>query len=723
LMGDASDNIPGVPGIGEKTAIALIQEYGSIERLLAAASAISKPKLRENLLANTEQALMSRRLATIMTDLPVEVEYEQLLSREPDSAKLLALIKEFEFPSLLKEVNPPAEEGGVEADYRMVLTEDDLEELARQLAMSPAFAVDTETTSKDPMQADLVGLSFSIKGGEGWYIPMAHDYDGHPAQLPAKQVIERLRPLLESSAKKKTGQNIKYDYIVLKRAGIDLKGIAFDTMVASYCLNPGRMSHGLDAIALEHFNYRMLTYAEVCGSGAKQIPFSQVRVEIATRYSAEDADITWRLNEILAKLLEKENVAPLFYDMEMPLVEVLARMEMNGVKIDADLLGRMSVELDAKLKELMGRIHRLAGEEFNINSPKQLAEVLFEKLKLPPLKKTKTGYSTDVEVLQSLAGQHELPADILEYRSLSKLKSTYVDVLPAMINPQTGRVHTSFNQTVTATGRLSSSEPNLQNIPIRTELGRRIREAFIAEPGCLLLSADYSQIELRVLAHLSKDPILIDAFKRDEDIHTRTAAEVFGVFPQMVTSEMRRQAKVVNFGILYGMSPHGLAQDLGIPQKEAKRYIENYFARYPSVKSFLDTILEQGRATGYVTTMMGRRRAVPELHASNAVVRQAGERFAINTPIQGTAADLIKVAMIAIHRRLINEKLSSRMILQVHDELVFEVPEPELARMKQLVCEEMEGVAALEIPVKVDIELGRNWGVPLQDENFPASAA
>lgn len=716
LMGDASDNIPGVPGIGEKTAIALIKEYGTIENLLASAESITKPKLRESILENAELARLSRRLATVITDLPLEVDYRRFMTEEPDSAKLLSLLKEFEFSSLLKEVTPPAGGAG-ESDYRTVLTPDNFDELLRLLSESPAFAVDTETTSKDPMRAQLVGLSFSVKTGEGWYIPLAHDYEGCPLQLPIGQVLEQLRPLLESAEKKKVGQNIKYDYIVLKRAGINLAGIAFDTMVASYCLNPGRMSHGLDAIALEYLSYRMLTYAEVCGSGTKQIPFSQVRVDFATRYSAEDADITWRLGGLLAEGLKENDVSALFYDIEMPLVEVLSRMEMNGVKIDAGLLHDMSVELDGRMKELTGRIHALAGEEFNINSPKQLAEILFVKLKLPPLKKTKTGYSTDVDVLQSLANQHELPADILEFRSLSKLKSTYVDVLPVMIHPETGRVHTSFNQTVTATGRLSSSEPNLQNIPIRTEIGRRIREAFIAEPGCLLLSADYSQIELRILAHLSKDPILIDSFLRDEDIHTRTAAEVFGIFPQMVTPEMRRQAKVVNFGILYGMSPHGLAQDLGIPQKEAKRYIDGYFARYPSVKFYLDSILRQGRETGYVTTMMGRRRAVPELLAANAVVRQAGERVAINTPIQGTAADLIKVAMINIHKRIFNERLQSRMILQVHDELVFEVPQPEIEPMKRLVREEMEEVVRLAVPVKVDLEVGLNWGVPLSEQD------
>lgn len=714
LMGDASDNIPGVPGIGEKTAISLVKEYGSLERIFAAAETISKPKLRESILANIELARLSRRLATVITDLPVEVDYAHFLMGESDTDALMRLFKEFEFSSLLKEVAiaAPTEE----ANYRTVDTWEEFDALLDILAGSPRFAVDTETTGKDPMRADLVGLSFSTDAGKGWYIPLGHNYEGCPAQLSREIVLERLRPVLESPDKEKVGQNIKYDFIVLKRAGIDLAGIAFDTMVASYCLNPGRTSHSLEAIALEHLNYRMLTYAEVCGTGAKQIPFSQVRIDIATRYSAEDADITWRLAGLLSPRIAEESLKGLFTDLEMPLVEVLAAMEMNGVKIDAELLGRMSIEIDEKMRSLTTRIHALAGREFNINSPKQLAEILFEELKLPTVKKTKTGYSTDVEVLEVLASRHDLPAAILEFRSLSKLKSTYVDVLPVMINPETGRVHTSFNQTVTATGRLSSSEPNLQNIPIRTELGRRIREAFIAEPGCVLLSADYSQIELRILAHLAQDPILIDSFQRDEDIHTRTASEVFGVFPQMVTPDMRRQAKVVNFGILYGMSPHGLSQDLGIPQREAKRYIDSYFARYPRVKGFLDGILAQGREKGYVTTLMGRKRYVPELLASNAVARQAGERTAINTPIQGTAADIIKAAMIIIHRRIIRERLRSRMIIQVHDELVFEVPSDELETMKVLVREEMEGVVRLAVPVKVDLEVGLNWGAPQDEE-------
>lgn len=710
LMGDASDNIPGVPGIGEKTAISLVKEYGSLERIFAAAETISKPKLRESILANIELARLSRRLATVITDLPVEVDYAHFLMGESDADALIRLFKEFEFSSLLKEVAIAA--STEEANYRTVDTWEEFDALLDILAGSPRFAVDTETTGKDPMRADLVGLSFSTDAGIGWYIPLGHNYEGCPAQLSREIVLERLRPVLESPDKEKVGQNIKYDFIVLKRAGIDLAGIAFDTMVASYCLNPGRTSHSLEAIALEHLNYRMLTYAEVCGTGARQIPFSQVRVDIATRYSAEDADITWRLAGLLGPRIAEESLNGLFTGLEMPLVEVLAAMEMNGVKIDAELLGRMSIEIDEKTRSLTTRIHSLAGREFNINSPKQLAEILFEELKLPTVKKTKTGYSTDVEVLEVLAGRHDLPAAILEFRSLSKLKSTYVDVLPAMINPETGRVHTSFNQTVTATGRLSSSEPNLQNIPIRTDLGRRIREAFIAEPGCMLLSADYSQIELRILAHLSQDPILIDSFQRDEDIHTRTASEVFGVFPQMVTPDMRRQAKVVNFGILYGMSPHGLSQDLGISQREAKRYIDSYFARYPRVKGFLDGILAQGREKGYVTTLMGRKRYVPELLSGNAVARQAGERTAINTPIQGTAADIIKAAMIIIQRRIIRERLRSRMTMQVHDELVFEVPADELETMKALVKEEMEGVVSLAVPVKVDLEVGLNWGAP-----------
>ncbi len=514
---------------------------------------------------------------------------------------------------------------------------------------------------------------------------------------------------MENSGILKIGQNIKYDVLVLGHYGIDVRGLSFDTMIASYLLNPGKTSHGLDALALEYLNYKTTTYQEVTGSGKKQIGFCDVDIKTATRYSGEDADIALQLKQKLSPLLQEQNLDTLFRDMEMPLMQVLAEMERAGVKVDAKLLGTMSKQLAQKMEAAEKTIYELAGETFNINSTKQLAEILFVKLGLTPVKRTKTGFSTNVDVLEELAHAHSLPAEILAYRSLSKLKSTYVDALPAMINPRTGRLHTSLNQTVTATGRLSSSDPNLQNIPIRTEIGREIRKTFIAEQGCSLLSADYSQIELRILAHMSGDDALIATFIANEDVHTRTAAEIFGLPVDEITPEMRRKAKAVNFGIIYGISAFGLAQDIGVSNAEAKRYIDSYFARYPGVREFLDRTIDQAKTTGVVTTLFERRRFIPELSSSAAAVRSFGERMAVNTPIQGTAADLIKLAMIRISGKLKSKGLASRMILQVHDELVFEIPDSEVAIMKQFVKEEMEGVVKLSVPILVDLGVGKNW--------------
>jgi DNA polymerase-1 len=508
---------------------------------------------------------------------------------------------------------------------------------------------------------------------------------------------------------RKVGQNIKYDLLVIGHYGIAVRGISFDTMIASYLLNPGKPSHGLDAIALEYLDYKTITYAEVTGTGKKQIGFPEVDIETATRYSGEDADITLRLKLALAPILLEQNLDALFREVEMPLMEVLADMERVGVKIDASFLASMSRKLETDIARVEKTIYELAGTEFNINSPKQLAEILFVKLRLTPTKRTKTGFSTNVDVLEELAHVHPLPAEILTYRTLAKLKSTYVDALPLMINPRTGRLHTSLNQTVTATGRLSSSEPNLQNIPIRTDVGREIRRAFTAEEGASLLSADYSQVELRVLAHMSGDPALIRTFLEDEDVHARTASEIFGLSPDEITPEMRRKAKAVNFGIIYGISAFGLAQDIGVSNAEAKRYIDSYFARYPKVREFIDRTIEDTKTRGYVTTLLGRRRFIPELASSTAAVRNFGERTAVNTPIQGTAADLIKLAMIHIQARIKRQELRSRMILQVHDELVFEVPDREIATMKTLVRGEMEGVLTLSVPIKVDMGVGKNW--------------
>jgi DNA polymerase I len=706
LMGDASDNIPGVPGIGEKTAQALIREYGSIDRLLKHTAEIKKPKLRQSLTEFAHLALLSRQLATLQQDIPLAIDYPGLKLKQPDNAALLAILKEMEFTSLLKYV---AQEAGRNADYRAVLTDEDLDALLKRLASSPEISVDTETTSLDPLQADLVGISFAVDPCQAWYLPLGHAYLGAPEQLNSERTLGLLKPILENSSIAKIGQNIKYDLLVLSRYGIAVQGVSFDTMIASYLLNPGKPSHGLDALALEYLNYKTMTYAEVAGTGKKQISFSAVAIDVATRYSGEDADIALRLKRTLHPQLVEHNLIKLFLDIEMPLMTVLADMEKAGVKVDAGFLKTMSRQLEKDIIAVERAIFELAGTQFNINSPKQLAEILFSKLQLTPTKRTKTGFSTNVDVLEELALHHPLPAVILKYRTLAKLKSTYVDALPAMINPRTGRLHTSFNQAVAATGRLSSSDPNLQNIPIRTDIGRQIRRAFIAEEGASLLSADYSQIELRILAHMSDDPAFIRTFQSDEDVHARTASEIFGLPPADITPEMRRKAKAVNFGIIYGISAFGLAQDIGVSNNEAKRYIDNYFARYPRVREFIDRTIDDAKRLGYVTTLLGRRRFIPELASSSVVVRNSGERTAVNTPIQGTAADLIKMAMINIHVRLKRENLRSLMILQVHDELVFEVPEEEKERMKHLVREEMEGVLKLSIPIRVDMGTGRNW--------------
>jgi DNA polymerase-1 len=706
LMGDASDNIPGVPGIGEKTAQTLIKEYGTIENLLVHIDEIKKPKLRNSLREYAHLARLSRELALLRTDIPIDVDYESLKMKLPDSTALLGLFKDLEFTALLKYVDMQPEQ---EATYTTIIEESDFRSLLHALSSAENFCFDTETTSLDPLQAELVGISFALAPREAYYLPLGHAYPGAPNQIDINHALTALRPLMENSTIKKIGQNTKYDLLVLGNYGIAVQGISFDTMIASYLLNPGKPSHRLDAIALEYLNYKTITYAEVTGTGKKQISFAAVDIRTATRYSGEDADIAFRLKQRLAPMLREQNLDKLFRELEMPLMEVLADIERTGVKIDPHILKTISLKLEREIDNIEKTIYELAGTTFNINSPKQLAEILFGKLQLAPLKRTKTGFSTNMDVLEELAHIHPLPAEILKYRTLAKLKSTYVDALPAMINPRTGRLHTSLNQTVTATGRLSSSDPNLQNIPIRSDVGREIRRAFIAEPGASIISADYSQIELRILAHMSGDPALIMTFQQNEDVHTRTASEIFGLSSNEITSEMRRKAKAVNFGIIYGISAFGLAQDIGVSNNEAKRYIDSYFSRYPCVREFIDKTISETRSKGYITTLFGRRRFIPELSSSTAAVRSFGERTAVNTPIQGTAADLIKLAMIHIHSELKQSKLGSRMILQVHDELVFEVPDDEIETMKQMVKTRMESALVLSIPIKVDMGVGKNW--------------
>ena len=705
LMGDASDNIPGVPGIGPKGAQRLIEQFGSIAAILAHPEQIHNAKTREAILANADQARLSRDLAQIRTDAEFEFDLENCRRREPNRQLLMSLFKEFEFSSLLQELKGRGEETG--GDYRICRTPEEMGALAARLRQGREFSLEPVLSSPEAMRAALVGLAVSPAPGEGFYIPIAHE-DGTP-RLSAVALLGALAPLLADPTVPKYGQDLKTTLIVLSECGVPLRGLGCDTMIASYLLNPAKHSFELADTVLDHLGRRTPSAKELVGSGAKAVPFASVSVEKAADYAGRRADAVMSLAVDLTAKIAGVEMKELLDGVEMPLVAVLAAMERKGILLDLPLLKSMSLESEQLLALSEEKIHRLAGEKFNINSPKQLQAVLFEKLGLPRGRKTKEGYSTDVDVLTSLAQNHELPAEILAYRGMVKLKSTYIDALPELVHSRTGRVHTSYNQTVTATGRLSSSNPNLQNIPIRTLEGKRIRQAFIAPPGWAIISADYSQIELRVLAHLSGDTALLDAFSAGEDIHSRTASNVFGVFPEMVNSDMRRQAKVINFGVLYGMSAFGLAKELGITQKLAQAYIDSYFQRYQGVRAYLDGVLAQARQDGYVTTLLRRRRYLPEIMSPQAQVRQFAERTAINAPIQGTAADLIKVAMVRIFRRLAEEQLSADMIMQVHDELVFEVPIPEKPRLIALVREEMEGVLKLRVPLRVEVAAGRNW--------------
>ncbi|MGD8548203.1 MAG: DNA polymerase I [Desulfobacterales bacterium] len=709
LSGDSSDNIPGVPGIGPKTALTLIKTFGSMDRLYEQLDKITKKKQHQNLIQYKAQAFLSRKLVKINTDVPVAFNPEDLKLRKPDHTKLSSLFKMLEFRQLQKDF--PKEADLSKKQYITVLDTESLSDLVTRLKTSILFAVDTETTSKDPMKAELVGLSFSMKTDEAFYIPLAHDYPDVPDQLELNAVLNMLKPVLENPDIKKIGQNIKYDWIVLKHYDINLAGVIFDTMLASYLINPSKRAHNLDQIALDFLDHKTTTYEEVAGKGKKGVRFAEVPLEKAAPYSCEDSDITFMAYHVLKPLLEKMDLMELMENVEMPLIPVLMKMEMTGISVNRDKLRDLSKSFEHQLEQIEASIYSIAGETFNIRSSQQLGYILFEKLKLPVQKKTvkKTGYSTDVNVLTALADQHELPELILRHRALSKLKSTYTDALLDLVHPETGRIHTSYNQTVTATGRLSSSDPNLQNIPIRTEQGMEIRRAFIPRQGWTLVSADYSQIELRILAHYADDEILIKAFKDDEDIHTRTATEVFQVFPSMITPELRRQAKAINFGIIYGMSPYGLSKELNISRKMAKTYIDNYFARYSGVKKFVDQTIAVARETQKTSTLLGRIRLLPDINSANKTVRDFAERIAINTPIQGTAADLIKLAMIHVDAAFSEKNLNAAMLLSVHDEIVFEVPPTELETAKILVKEIMEGIWDLKAPLKVNITSGGNW--------------
>ena len=707
LAGDSIDNIPGVPGIGEKTAVKLIREFGSLEGIYENISKITQRKLKENLIKYKDSAFLSRELARINSDVAIDWDIDMLKIKEPDREGLVQIFRELEFRELLSQFISRKEE---KTDYRVC---DDLELLNRiveDVKKKGFVSVDTETTSENPFKAKLVGISMSWEQGKGYYLPVAHNYLGIQKQLNLDEIREPLKKILEDEDIKKIGHNIKYDAEVLRLHGIELKGIHFDTMIASYVINPGLRQHNLDYLTEYYLGHKMIGYKEVVVKGIKD--FSQVSIDTAVKYSCEDADYTLRLKDILEKKLKEDKNEELFYNIEMRLVPVLMDMEMAGVKVDVDLLRKLSVEFENRLREIEEEIYKEAGMRFNINSSQQLGFVLFEKLKLPTLKKTQKTkrYSTDVSVLKKLCAYNsKVPSLVLQYRTISKLKSTYLDALISMADPETHRIHTSYNQTVTATGRLSSSDPNLQNIPIRDPEGRQIRKAFIAEDGYLLMSADYSQIELRILAHYSNDEELINAFKNDEDIHTKTAKEVLGVKGREVTAEERRIAKAINFGIIYGMGPKRLSEEIEIDYKKAKEYIDRYYEKYKGVAKFRENIIEFARKNGYVTTLFNRRRYLPDINSENHRIRSEAERMAINTPIQGTAADLIKKAMINIHERIKRESSLTKMIMQVHDELVFEVPEKDVEKVKNMVKEEMEGVYPMRVPLKVDISVGKNW--------------
>lgn len=722
LVGDTSDNIPGIEGIGPKTASELLQQFGTLEEILKHPDAVKNKKQRANLENGHAIALQSKALATVKTDVPIELNLAELQRKTPDYQGLKTFFHGLEFYSLIRELIPadaygdaPPEQQAAQTEppkkvYRTILTEAELSELIVELRQSGGFAVDTETTSQHPMLAELVGISVSTKPHAGAYIPVAHRYLGAPPQLPLDTVIQAFKPLLEDENLPKYGQNIKYDLLVFGHYGIQMKGVAFDSMVASYVLNPSRHSHGMDNLAEEFLNYRTITFEEVVGKGAKQTTIDTIPVERVTDYAAEDADVTLQLTNALRPQIEQQGLNDLYQKIELPLIDVLATMERHGVKVDTALLGQLSDEFAAKMRGIEQEIFQLAGQPFNVNSPKQLGPILFEKLQMPFGKKTKTGYSTDVDVLTDLArAGFELPAKVLEYRQLSKLKSTYSEALPKQINPKTGRIHTSFNQTVATTGRLSSSDPNLQNIPIKTAEGRRIRQAFIPEPGCVMLSADYSQIELRILAHVTGDEELIKAYQHNEDIHTKTAMRIFGLPADQITPAMRREAKTVNFSVIYGISAFSLAKDLNVPHAAAQRYIDGYFDFYKGVQRFVDETIKQAQKDGYVTTLLNRIRYIPDINSKNASVRQFAERVAVNTPIQGTAADMMKLAMIALHQRLLTDYPDVRMILQVHDELVFEVPEAKADIVRDLVVEQMSSVLKLDVPMNVEAHYGQNW--------------
>ena len=741
LVGDTVDNVPGVEKVGPKTAVKWLTQYGTLDGVIAHAKDIGGV-VGENLRRTLDWLPQARHLVTVKCDCDMSAHLstidQQLINRPEDNEALREFFTRMGFRTWLREINAerqtptaspssqnpvgdaqgglfPADalpEAPAEVHYETVFTEAQLQQWLEKIDAASLTAVDTETTSLEPMHANLVGISLCVEAGRAAYIPLAHNYPGVPDQLSREQVLAMLRPWLENPAKPKLGQHLKYDSHVFANHGVSLQGIVHDTLLQSYVLESHR-NHDMDSLALRWLDKKTISYQEVCGKGASQIGFDEVSIERATEYAAEDADITLRLHQAMWPRIENNEKLRFIYErIELPTARVLQRVERNGVLIDVDLLASQSAELGARLLALEQQAHALAGQPFNLNSPKQLGEILFDKLGLPVVKKTPGGTpSTDEEVLQKLAEDYPLPKLLLDYRSLSKLKSTYTDKLPRMVNPQTGRVHTNYGQAIAVTGRLSSNEPNLQNIPVRTVEGRRIREAFIAAPGHQIISADYSQIELRIMAHLSGDPGMLRAFASGEDIHRATAAEIFGVAVNEVDSEQRRAAKVINFGLMYGMSAFGLAGNLGVERSAAQMYMDKYFTRFAGVKQFMDDIRQQAKSQGYIETVFGRRLWLPEINSPNGPRRQGAERAAINAPMQGTAADLIKMAMIAVQNWLDTDKLGSKMVMQVHDELVLEVPDHEIALVKERLPQLMAGVAQLKVPLVADVGCGANWEV------------
>lgn len=714
LVGDTSDNIPGVPKVGPKTAVRWLKEYGSLDQLVAQADGVPG-KVGENLRASLDQLPLSHQLATVKCDVALEEQPDDLKIGTPDEDALRQLYAELEFKTWLADLGGLNEvdegDGAATAQYEIVFDKKALSRWLKQLSKAPLFAFDTETTSLNAMRARIVGVSFAVKPGEGAYVPLAHDYLDAPLQLNREEVLEALRPLLEDPNQEKVGQNLKYDCTVLSNHGITLAGMRFDTMLESYVLDSTGSRHDMDTLALKYLGHKTISYEAVAGKGKGQLSFNEVPLEEAGPYAAEDAEVTLRLHRVLFERLQNEQARrEVFERIEMPLVPVLSKIERTGVRVDCDMLAAQSAQLAKRTAELEAMAYEEAGAPFNIASPKQIQEILFERLELPVLAKTPKGQpSTAESVLAELAEQHELPRLILEHRGLSKLRSTYTEKLPALVNPDTGRVHTSYHQAAVATGRLSSSDPNLQNIPVRTAEGRRIREAFVPAPGMRLIAADYSQIELRIMAHLSADEGLLDAFEKGEDVHRATAAEVFGTPVEDVSSDQRRSAKAINFGLIYGMSAFGLARQLGIERRQAQEYIDLYFERYPGVRAFMDAIRAKVREERFVETVFGRRLFLADISSSNHARRQAAERAAINAPMQGTAADLIKLAMLSVDEWLRENGCGARIIMQVHDELVLEAPESDTESVAETVAELMASVADLAVPLKVDVGIGPNW--------------